>query len=38
MKKSLQHKIRLSIVFIYDRFGVLLYKMDNNEGWNGISN
>ena len=28
----------LSTVFIYDRFGVLLYKMDNNEGWNGIAN
>lgn len=28
----------LSTVFIYDRFGVLLYKMDNNEGWNGIVN
>lgn len=28
----------LSTVFIYDRFGVLLYKMDNNEGWNGITN
>lgn len=28
----------ISTVFIYNRYGSLIFKMDNNEGWNGFAN